>query len=104
MVITHVNENPGDLSNIEAYNLAWLVTEYTSGDHDGFGVAYGKGADGKYWEWELGHGSCYGPFDYSPAETTLDAIIATVRLEPQSALSLALQNAEPAITQMIKES
>ena len=40
-----------------------LATEYTAGDYEGSGWALAMDADGIVQEYNLGHCSCYGPFD-----------------------------------------
>lgn len=51
----------------------WVVTYYTIGDWCGEGEAVAKAGDQIFY-WDLGHCSCYGPYDNSPEEILLDDI------------------------------
>jgi hypothetical protein len=53
----------------------WVVYDYEYGDYDGSGWAVSF-SDGKYYLHNLGHCSCYGPFDESGEEVKLDDIIS----------------------------
>jgi len=41
----------------------WLVYWYEEGSYEGNGEAVALGKDGKLYGYDLGHCSCYGPFD-----------------------------------------
>lgn len=53
----------------------WIITDYNRGDYSGTGEAIAKLGDNLYY-WDLGHCSCYGPFDGSPEEINISDIIS----------------------------
>lgn len=46
-------------------NYVWLVYDYETGDYCGYGEAVALDKDGNIHIWNLGHCSCYGPFEES---------------------------------------
>lgn len=58
----NLKDDPGecDLAGVEL-----VVTQYDAGEYDGSGYAAFVKDDGTCWYMDLGHCSCYGPWDES---------------------------------------
>ena len=54
---------PYDCPSEEDERFEWLVYWYEDGGYDGSGEAVALGKDGLLYGFNLGHCSCYGPFD-----------------------------------------
>ena len=66
MKVKHLQDDPGGLPG-----GAWdvVVTDYEAGDWEGSGYALLRVAGtGELKEFNLGHCSCYGPWEYPPTE------------------------------------
>lgn len=64
-----LNENAYISSRYNTDDYVWIITDYITGDYYGDGEALGLRKDGKYDIWNLGHCSCYGPFEEGPVNT-----------------------------------
>lgn len=56
-------------------DIEWIVYHYTSDWYEGSGEAIVK-KDNKYYYYDLGHCSCYGPLEGSPTEHSLQEILS----------------------------
>jgi hypothetical protein len=54
-----------------SFEYEWLVYDYGIGDYCGNGTAVALSKDGKLYMADLGHCSCYGPFDGDWTEVKL---------------------------------
>lgn len=56
-------------------NIQWIVYHYTCGSYEGHGEAILK-ENNKYYYYDLGHCSCYGPLEGTPTEHSLQEILS----------------------------
>lgn len=68
-MIYNLKDDPGCCS----MRYDWIVTYYTRVPYEGNGEAIAKLGDKLYY-WNLGHCSCYGPFDDNPEEIDISDI------------------------------
>ena len=60
-----LNQDPFDYNELDELQdqIELIVTDYSYGYYEGSGIALVKTYDGRWFEWDLGHCSCYGPRD-----------------------------------------